>query len=382
MYCATNSCPSAFLALLIPIAIIACVIFLVYFFDPMGQRMKSMGGRRKSNGRGVITVDGREVELYYFGGSKNSSPFLSFTVKGTFGSSMLIRSETTADDRLKRIGFNKEIQLSDTTIDPRLYFECDEPEFVRRMFYKDDAKNILKDIFDHASSIEISPGACAIKIRPCASLAKISDELIIFISRKLLSLVSFIPPVIVSPNPDLVKFKSSSLFLIVSGYAILALGIASVVWANVAFLVADTGRFWLASMCVVFVGIAVVSFWVFNKIKGFSTSSRVFWNFMLPFCVGMILLGRFGGAVINGYLDMSQAKQFDVPVVDKYITRDRSSTYYHVVVAPWRSQTPGVRFAVNRNAYNSVHPGKTRCAVTVKKGFLDFEWVVHKKFIN
>src|SRR5690348_1702461 len=121
----------AFIPFLLFIVIIGVVIFIVFNFNNSFKKLVTdLGGRINNQGLGVFVFQGREIFVQYTPGSRNRSPELKIYTKGEFGADLLIRYETSKDKFYKQIGLNRELQISDREANDKLYFECDDQEFL------------------------------------------------------------------------------------------------------------------------------------------------------------------------------------------------------------------------------------------------------------
>jgi hypothetical protein len=346
----------------------------------MRRKIKELGGKINRKGEGVFTVDGQTVAVQYFSGE--GGPWFKISVSGTFGSQLTIRPETSRDKFYKKIGLNKEMQISDAEIDKDLFFECDTPEFAKQLFLSAQVKPLILKIFSYFNSIEITRDKCTIKRFPCEKLNKINNEIITDSARKLLNFVSFIPRSVSSYHSEVFSFKSWRAILYFIGYGLLVCGGICTLWANISFRVVDAMRLWLLSISInIAIFVAALCF-AFQKIKGFSTSSKVLIHFLFSFGIGIVLLGRYGFAVTNGILDMTPAQKFEQVLINKYTETGDNSTTYHAVVAPWRPARSGWKFTVSQGEYGRIRVGKTYYAIITKSGRFGFEWVLSERLIR
>lgn len=362
------------------IAIVLVIVFAMKFFDPMRKKMKGIGGKINRKGEGVFTVDGQTVAMQYFSGE--GGPWFKISASGTFGSQLMIRPETSRDKFYKKIGLNKEVQVSDTEIDKGLFFECDTPEFTKQLFLSPQVKPLVSKILSYFNSIEITHDKCAFKRFPCEKLNKINNDIIMDSARKLLNFVSFIPRSISSYHPEALSFKAWRAILYFIGYGILICGGICVFWANISFRVIDDMRLWLLSIPIDFALFVIILYLAFQKIKGFSTSSKVLIHFIFSFGIGIVLLGRYGFAVANGILDKTPPQKFEQALIDKYTTTGENSTTYHAVVAPWHSASRSWGFTVSQAEYGRIQVGKTYYMIVTKSGRFGFEWVLSERLIR
>jgi hypothetical protein len=94
----------------------------------------------------------------------------------------------------------------------------------------------------------------------------------------------------------------------------------------------------------------------------------------------MILLAVFGG--LYGYgaavladvqFDTSPTTVIQVQVVDKFVGHDRSSTSYHLHLAPWGGRTATNEVQVSHAAYDKLAPGDMAC-IFQRQGALGLAW--------
>lgn len=365
------------------IIVIAFIILIaVTYLDPMRKKIKELGGKITRRGAGVLAVDGSALTLEYFSGSRDSSPWLKIAASGTFGSDLVIRQETSSDKFFKKIGLNREVQLSDQEIDEKLFFECDNPEFLKQLFLNADLKPLVLNILGHFSSIEITRNRCTFKRCPCEALNKISNEWVFAWARQLLAFVASVPRFVPGHHPEIASFKTWRVVLYAIGFVAFIAGIVSFLWANISFRVVDGARLWLLSIEANIVLSAGAFYYAFQKIKGFSRSARVLTHFLCTFGVGILLLGRYGVAVANGYFDETSARKFEQPLIGKYTTTHKSTTTYHAVVAPWHPEGRGWEFTVSPDAYGKIRVGRTYYGIVTKSGRYGFEWVVSERLIR
>jgi hypothetical protein len=372
---------TAFLLLLVivlPLGI--CIYFIVN--NPVKKKMKLMGGSFNNKGEGLLSVDGKAFKLQYTAASRNRRPELKLSVPGQFPAELTIRIETSQDRFYKQIGLNNEVQLADQQLNDKFYFECDVEEFLKLLFLNSDVKPLVLDIMSSFSSIEITKKGCTFKQYPSAALESISHETILSYARKLISFVKYIPSSISTPHPELVSFQQWRFILYLLGGLASLSGFISFVWADTSFRIVDSLKFWNLTLTWALFIILPIGYFAFLRIKGFSTSARVLIYFILSFSIGIVLLTRFGGAVYNGKFDHSLVKKFNQVVINKYTTRHKSSTYYHVVVAPWHAGQKWWGFTVGSQTYSFIQPGVTHYEIATKEGLLGYEWIISEHLID
>ncbi|MEI7998628.1 MAG: hypothetical protein WCH62_03890 [Candidatus Omnitrophota bacterium] len=349
-----------------------------FFFNPFNELINSLGGKVNLNGEGVFPFQGKNISLKYTPGSRNSSPSLKLIIDGTFGANLLIRKETSLDKFYKRISLNRELQISDRDVNDKLYFECDDQEFLNYLFLNPNTKSEVFDILKDYSDIEISKNKCLFKKHPSPNISEITKEHVLLSAKELFDF-SLLIPNSGGSHPELATFKIKSIILYSLGTITLATGIISMIWANISYCVVDPIRLWVwASNYSVSFALVLVS-GAFFSIKGFSTSSKIFSYFFITLCLGAPLCGRYGIAVYNGFYDRSPVEEFEQVVINKYITHHKSSTYYHVVVSPWRQKMKDWSFTTNSLEYDNIQLGDTQYTISTSAGRLGFEWVLSER---
>ncbi len=370
------------LPVVIYLSTIVFIFVLVIFSNPMRKKIKEFDGQMNRQGEGIFSIDAKPVIIKYFPGFRGRSPEFRISTPGTFGAKLVVRTETSQDKFYKKIGLNSEVQIPDKELDDKFYFECDIPEFLNQLFLNSDVKPLVLDILTNFSSIEITKNICTFKQYPSGALENISKESITVATRKLLMFVTFIPRAVGNPHLELASFRIWRFILYFGSNIVLIGGIVFWAWASISFRIVDTFRFWYLSAGWAFACVSIGAYLAFLRIKGFSTSARVFIHFLISFGIGTLLLVRFGGAAFNGIFDKSSVKKFEQVVINKYMTTHKSSTTYHVVVEPWHSGKSGWEFTVGQGEYAHIKPGSTHCQILTKSGRLGFELVISERLIG
>jgi len=375
------------------------------FFSPLRKTVSELGGKINWKGEAVFPYKGKDIYLRYIPGTRYTSPTFKIYLFGLFGGQMLIRRKKFNDKLYQQIGLNRELRVSDGQLDERFYFECDDQGFLDRLLISPNAKSDIVDILGSYSDIEITPGKClltkssvsytSILTKENLMLAKekltelrklsgpnasmFSKENLIISAEELLEFSSLIPG-FGAEHPGFIGFKIKQVVLYFLGGVIILAGGVSYFW-SLTYPVVDALRLWKwSSGCSVPIAL-IVSVVAFLMIKGFSTSSKSFMFFITTFCIGSLLIGRFGTAVYNGKYDISPVEKFDSTVISKYLTYGKNTTYYHVVLEPWRVGMRNWAVTVSENSYNTISPGITQYEILTRAGRLGFEWIISQQRI-
>lgn len=367
------------LAAMLPVIIFLVIVLVVVFVvnksssDALKRLAAGLNGRILRNGKWVFSRRGQDVFAQYTPAGKNTPPQLRLYTKGSFGAQLLIRPETGLDKFFKGAGLNRELEVADREMNDRLYFECDDQEFLNHFLMQNDIKSQVFKLLGRYSDIEITPQSCLLKRNPSPGIEAISQNDMEQMADDLLDVAAQIPAYGGS-HPELVLFKIKGVVLKAVGVLTLIAGIVFLVW-SAQYPLVNGARIWNYTFCYALPVLAAVVALVYISIRGFSTSSKVFVLFLWTFGLGVVLISRFGTAVYNGFYDQSSTQAYDREVVEKYTTYHKGSTYYHVIIAPWRSDQPNWSFQVQSDEYDRISPSTTKYRVFTHQGCLNFEWV-------
>jgi hypothetical protein len=328
-----------------------------------------------------FTINGRDVLVQRIAGGKGKLPKLAVTIPGPFGGRLHIRYENAFDRFFKKIGLDVEPQIPNRDLNDRLYFECDDQEFVNRVFSSGDFKFKILDLLAQGYTVSIQPQKCVFRRnlidgrfdeKECEELARMFVAMTMSL------------PTTSETNGAPIRFQIIKTLLLTMGYATLAAG--GVVFcfsltygmlenARLTYPVVESAQCWGYASQYFVPAILIAVIMGFGAIRGFATSSRIYINFVLSFCIGAVVLGYFGTQYVNGKNDEATPTSFVQPVVHKYTTRGKSTTYYHLSLAPWRAGGSRFSFDVDYGTYEATISGKTRYTITTKPGALGLEWV-------
>ena len=373
-------CLANIISILFPVLFVAGILTFILFNRHRQQSflsdtIKSLGGNIRQFGDSVFSYQGKEITARYIPGSKNRSPELKISIKGDFGSSLVIRYETWFDKFFKRIGLNVEPQIVDREANDKLYFECDDQDFVNRLFLNPDTKSEVFNLLREYTRVVITPKQCLLSKYPAPKPEFITKEGLLNTAQHLVALAAHVPKQGDIKNEAYV-FKIAQWILGGIGSIVLLTGIVLALWAGGAYVIVDTGLLWqwlTGYIILIGLGGCIAAFFI---IKGFATSARVFIIFSICFIIGVTLCARFGSAYYNASGDESPLEVFDQTVSHKYTTHGKNTTYYHMSVLPWREGRGNMAFSVDFNSYQTIQPGITKCRIQTKAGRLGYEWIV------
>ena len=110
-------------------------------------------------------------------------------------------------------------------------------------------------------------------------------------------------------------------------------------------------------------------------LKGHASSHKILSLLLFLSVFAFPLAGDGIVLCMNGGLDVSPAVIHTAPVLRKWCTHGRSSTYYHVAVASWRTGISVEELKVSSDEYQRIVPHRTQLKITTHADRLGFEWL-------
>ncbi len=121
---------------------------------------------------------------------------------------------------------------------------------------------------------------------------------------------------------------------------------------------------------------AYISAWL---LSGTSTSHNAWGSLM----VGALFLFPIGSVgiigLLNGALDESDAVVHNANITEKYTSRSKNKTNYHVRCESWANPGDTESFRVSSSEYQGIVPHQSHMAVTTHEGWLGLEWMKSKR---
>ncbi len=320
-----------------------------------------------------FVVNAQEVLVQKIPATRKHRPQVIVTVKGQFGTKLLIRRENAWDRFFKKIGLDREPQIQDRSANDKLYFECDDQEAVDQIFVSSNLKGQVLSILDQGFTISIKPKVCVFKkVYSGDGFDNDNFESL----AKTLGTFAMALPAFVSTSPRVILFNVIKFLLLTLGYTTAALGILSAIYGSF-YPVVEKSQCWKFGLDYLTPAILSAVIFGFGIVRGFATSSQVYLHFIISFCLGAVPLSYFGTQYINGKYDSGNPSSFTVPVSYKYTTRDENSTTYHVALEPWRKGGSIFSFTVGYSTYVNIARRPTKYTVITKPGALGIEWVTN-----
>jgi hypothetical protein len=98
--------------------------------------------------------------------------------------------------------------------------------------------------------------------------------------------------------------------------------------------------------------------------------------------VGAIFLVPVGSvgstALLNAAADESAPVVHNAVIAEKYTTRSKNRTNYHVRVPSWSKPGEMLSYSVSQAEYNAVKEGQSQMVITTRAGAIGIEWQVSR----
>ena len=327
---------------------------------------------------------GKQFFYQYFAGSRNAPSYFKIWIDCPSRGDFRIGKESFIDRTFKQLGIAVEVQTGDSQFDQDYYLNTNSVAFTGACFSSPERRQAVNELFKlNFKKISHNGKTLEIKITPF-TLAKGFDKAIIESAvSQLIALGRDLPEDYYEPRvigTPAWKFRRAIIYTV--SITSVVVGIAGLIWANASYPPLDAFLIFKDSL-----GHAVPAFIIFCAVsivflKGRS-SSHVDLLINLGIALFGIPLASYSGMLVsNGYLDKAPASYHEVMAIDKYYTRSKNSTTYHVRLQSWRENHGSEKIKVNKYTYDQVHRNRTMMGITTRPGHLGYEWLVAYKLVT
>jgi hypothetical protein len=324
-------------------------------------------------------VDGVPYEFHTIPGGKNSPPRLVVSIPCTTLRPFRLTRENKVDRFFRRLGVNVEMRTFDAAFDDRFYIHTNFTGFARELFRNREARTAATEIHERGFRTIAADGRrIAATLSPYRRSKDASDERFAEIA----SLLAAIARVDVrggfreEDGPP--NWRTKRVIAFASVGAIDLLGVASLAAGLSFYRPLDAGPLVLTSLAFSIPALAVFLWIVTGLLRGRSGSHHE-WIIAAAIGIGAFPLAGAGlSLVLNGWLDHGAPTPHIARVIDKYETRTKNGSSYHVLLESWRRNDPE-KISVSHATYERIEPIQTTFTVTTKPGALGREWIVDRR---
>lgn len=318
-------------------------------------------------------LDGTPVRTMFTPATKGkhaqpSSLELSVPVDSPYEFEMVV--ETWFDRRFKRLGLAVEVQTGDDTFDRECYVRSDTPAFAAA-YLADPIKRIA--ILDLRRfkflSVKLANGRLSAKWLGYDPASDDRPELIPDVAARLLVLSRNLP----APQPEFDASTAGSRRRAAVGLWLVLVAFALTIFAAGLFPPIFTGDLVLRTL----IGCLTAPIAGFAAALLLRGTSRSHYTWAALVLGGLFLypVGCAGtAALLNAQLDGAADEVRTAVVVEKYTTRSKNTTNYHIRIASWRNPAETISFRTDATTYQAVVPNRSRLEVVTRPGALAMDW--------
>jgi hypothetical protein len=362
---------------------IVLAVITVVFYQRRKQnkiltRMGQTLGAVKSGRVMSAVFEGTEYRYEHYPGSKNAPSFFRIFVDCPSSGEFKIVREKGFDRFGKSIGLASEIQTGDPEFDDQFYIMTDTVEFTSAYLLegqkRQDIRNITRLGFNeilHDGKI-LEARWTPFKLKEGLDSSFVTAGLPLLQSLSRLQTVHFYPKTF----GETVNWKARKIMAVAVPAVLLGGGIACWIWSDQQFPPLDGFALLVDSLKTSLPSFGLFLCWAVWMLRGRSTAHR---DLLVVLILALFAFPVAGGglaAALNGWLDTSPAVAHETVVVEKYTTRSKQTTYYHVRVKSWRPHGQTEKLSVRAEIYRAITPHQTKMITVTKPGHLGFEWLV------
>lgn len=286
--------------------------------------------------------------------------------------------ETWFDQVCKRFGLAVEIETGDALFDAECYVRSDTPAFAAE-YLADPVKRVAIRDLRRLGFAAVTLGGGTLTAAWTGFNPKVNDrpELCADAAARLVLLARNLPP----HKPEFERRTGTHrkkwqavLWLFLAGFAATLLSL-------IAYTPLDGLGILVRALIVVVPGLPVFAYLAAGLLRGTSTSHTA-WGGLMVGALFLFPVGSCGTVtLVNGALDRSPPVVREAVIVEKYTTRSKNRTNYHVRVASWRNPGRTESFEVSSADHQAVVPHRSRMVVTTRAGLLGVEWMAAKRVV-
>ena len=326
-----------------------------------------------------FVLDGVCYEVNFTKRKKNRSGTLKVSLRARSRAEFEVVKESSLSGFAKSIGLSQEIQTGDPNFDDNCYIRTDSVRFtgalLQNVAVREQIQNLLRLGFDLVGH----DGERIFASKSSAVPQDRENEQLIHSTVRALNPISLqIQNTRALGEDHTISGSTKGTIAYSTGIGSLVCGVILLIAGQSMYEPIQSWLFFLASLNYSVVIFLIYAFVMYLFLKGRSRSHQQFLTALFASLVGIPLL-TFGALIfINGRNDPGGATAHDLLITDKYTSRKKKTTKYHVKYM-WGSGFGSVSRNVTSAEYNRVNVGQSRIEITTKPGNLGYEWVVSTK---
>jgi len=360
-------------------AVLAWTIFKIVRAKKKQQMKESDTGKIAKGDAGSATYNGINYSYKHFRGTDKAPPYFSITIPSQVLANFTITRETKIDRFFKKLGICVEIITHDPEFDNTFYINTTKISFTKHILEKPENRDLIKKLFDlEFNHLKHNGKALTImwKNFPRGGQMKteVVEKAVGFLDELNKNIENISPTEFEREKPQPWKLKKYITFALL--FLMLLTGSAATIFTFISFAPIDMGKMFFNSLKYAF-PVLIIFMWIaIQLLKGRSSSHRelIVVFFMAVFAVPISVFGYFG--YFNGKLDQHKPSSYNVFVIDKYYSRNKSSYRYYAVVNSWREIKPRETLKVSKLLFQQIKPNESKLTVVTKPGYFGYEWIL------
>jgi len=373
------------------VLILDLVVILVFVRKTLEKKKQGMNALQKIFQAGedweklrkgkpvLLNHQGRGFICRYGRGGKNSPPDFTLTLSEVKWPAVGIQKENAVHRFSKRIGLTAEMETGDRVFDENYYIDTDDISFYRYLFADSDRRKTVHELLTISAppirQIRAGKDGVGIRITPFHLKSDVEFQPGPYLDCLLRLVEGMENPSAYMPHEDLkgTGFLLRTIALYVLAGVALIIGAVSLGLGFSRYTPLEEG-FLLNGLMYTLPFVPLFWYLAFLGLRGKSWSHRVFYPLVLIILIGGILLGLGGMVYTNGRWDQSAAVDHACTLTDKYITKNKNSRNYWMVVKSWHHPDESVRIEVGAKFYSLLEPAM-KVRITTRSGYWKQEWI-------
>ena len=300
---------------------------------------------------------------------------LTFSAPVACSGEFAMAAETWFDRLCKRWGIAVEVETGDAAFDEGCYVRSDTPAFAEAYLSDPLKRTAILDLrrfgFLH---VALRDGKLSVVRHGFDPVADDRPEFSAEVAARLVLLARNLP----AHQPEFDERTGSGrrtgqvvLWALLLGFALTAVSLF-------AYPPVETLDLLVRALAVLVVWplFAYLSAWVLSG----TSRSHIAWGGVMAGSLLLFPIGA-GGIVglLNGALDDSPDATHDAVIVEKYTSKSKNKTNYHVRCASWRPGGGTITYGVASTEYNAIVPHRSKVVVVTRAGWLGVEWLKSRR---
>ncbi|HPG31209.1 MAG TPA: hypothetical protein PKY81_04500 [bacterium] len=371
--------PTNLLIVLIPVVVsIISVIFITAYVlktsrGKFNKNAEKLGGSASGFNKIEGTAGNIDYKIKYTPKHKNNPAQCRIFVggKSPFFSMSFIR-ESSFHKLVKYLKLSSELQTNDKRFDDAVYIDCRNNMFAKTVLTSTDVKNDIIRLFQNIKELEkikFSKDGVEMVLSPFElnSMEKSFLEENLPVLEKILNRISTVPKIGTETS-----YIFEALWYFFFGLYIIGGVVLFTISHSKYEPVFSTAYF--SGFLYGLAAFAGMICFLYFSVRGKSNSHIIFLICLSVGIAGIFFTGVGSTLFYNGYFDKSEGIKREIVITNKYKTRSKNSTNYHLIFYHWNFKNKTISVSVSSTFYHKTNIND-RLPLITRPGALGFEWM-------